>query len=360
VFWRFPESEKWQRRSRDILEREIVKQHSPNGVNREEASGYIQFVLDALAAAKIAEKNSNIKFSSRFNSMLKKIFRFSHDSTDVRGNLIEYGDSDDGRLTPPGFLSQKEEKKSHSSSFYTKEGHFFLKKRAGNSEIFMHFNAAPLGYLSTAAHGHADALSFSLNVDGKQYFVDPGTYIYHGEPKWREYFVGTLAHNTVRIDKADQAHFIGPTLWGKKYKGKVVAASSNSARDLIRATHNGYQKISHFRKVLFDKKSDRITITDEFLPRKKGGHVFEFCLHLHPEAQIIREGKHTFFIQRQGSRKVALYLDRRFDFQLISGDKSRPLGWYSPQLYIKVPATTIYMKNFAKEKFTINTIIEIL
>lgn len=359
VFWIFPESEKWQRRSRDILEKEIVRQHSPSGVNREEASGYVQFVLDALIAAKIAEKNSKNKFSGRYSSMLKKISRFSADLTDAHGNIADYGDNDNGKFIPPGLIEAGRIRKSPNSSFYKNEGHFFFKKQLGSKEIFMHFNAAPLGYLSTAAHGHADALSFTLNIDGRQYLVDSGTYIYHGAPKWRRYFVGTLAHNTIRIDKKDQAQFIGPTLWGKKYKCKVIATSQSKSREMVIAKLSGLANVAHTRKVLFEKKSDRITVADQLLPQKKGGHLFEFCLHLHPEAKIIKLSAHTYSIQRQGSRKIILRLDKRFAFQTIHGDESKPLGWYSPRFHVKIPSTAIYNRTFAKEKLSINIIIEV-
>ena len=58
----------------------------------------------------------------------------------------------------------------------------------------------PLGFTSIAAHGHADALAMVLSIGGDELFIDPGTYAYHTEQKWRDYFKGTSAHNTVRID----------------------------------------------------------------------------------------------------------------------------------------------------------------
>ena len=42
-----------------------------------------------------------------------------------------------------------------------------------------------LGYLSIAAHGHADALAVTLNKDGEEIISDPGTGSYHGHPDWR-------------------------------------------------------------------------------------------------------------------------------------------------------------------------------
>ena len=76
-----------------------------------------------------------------------------------------------------------------------------LGNRFGRSdEVLLVADAAPLPFLSIAAHGHADCLSFVLSLGGVQVLVDPGTYCYHSDPKWREYFKGTSAHNTVRVD----------------------------------------------------------------------------------------------------------------------------------------------------------------
>ena len=72
-------------------------------------------------------------------------------------------------------------------------------------EIRLVADAGPLGYRAIAAHGHADALSFTLSVGGLEFLVDPGTYAYHTQPEWRAYFRGTAAHNTVRIDGRDQS-----------------------------------------------------------------------------------------------------------------------------------------------------------
>ena len=69
-------------------------------------------------------------------------------------------------------------------------------------EIRVVADAGPLGYRSIAAHGHADALSFSLSAAGLEFLIDPGTYAYHTQERWRNYFRGTSAHNTVRLDGA--------------------------------------------------------------------------------------------------------------------------------------------------------------
>jgi hypothetical protein len=47
-----------------------------------------------------------------------------------------------------------------------------------DEEIRIVADAGPLGYLAIAAHGHADALSFTLSLGGEAILVDPGTYTY--------------------------------------------------------------------------------------------------------------------------------------------------------------------------------------
>src|SRR5262249_33801097 len=74
-------------------------------------------------------------------------------------------------------------------------------------------DAGPLGLGPVAAHGHADALSITLSVGGVQILVDPGTFIEHGDSPWRDYFRGTAAHNTIRVDGRDQSEPGGDSLW---------------------------------------------------------------------------------------------------------------------------------------------------
>ncbi len=110
----------------------------------------------------------------------------------------------------------------------------------------------PLGYLSTAAHGHADALSFILHIDGKPVFVDPGTYTYHTEPEWRKYFISTLAHNTACVNGKNQAIFGGSTLWVSRYKTRIIETSQNDEKEIVCASHDGYEKMG----IIISEKSN--------------------------------------------------------------------------------------------------------
>ncbi|TIQ17227.1 heparinase II/III-family protein, partial [Mesorhizobium sp.] len=80
----------------------------------------------------------------------------------------------------------------------------------------------PLGYLSIAAHGHADALSLTLCVDGEPVLVDPGTWLYGSGGVWRDWFRSTPAHNTLNIEGKSQSIIAGTFNWSHKAVAALV------------------------------------------------------------------------------------------------------------------------------------------
>ena len=89
-------------------------------------------------------------------------------------------------------------------------------------EVRLLVDAGPLGYLSIAAHGHADALSLMLSIGDREILIDPGTYAYHTDPAWRRYFRSTLAHNTVGIDELDQSVQAGNFMWTDHARARCI------------------------------------------------------------------------------------------------------------------------------------------
>jgi hypothetical protein len=367
--WKFSETKKWSKYAKSGLEKEIRKQHSENGINKEEAAEYIQFITDFfLIAYLVGEKHSN-HFSLHYKDYLYRIFSYITQILDYDGNYLMYGDGDDGYLLkigkenyPNNFLSLlttasilfNEPKFKHpkcyfddktyvllgntsglfeslnsiyqsESTFYPAEGHFIFR----NKDILFHFDVAPLGYLSIAGHGHADALSIILHVAGKPILVDPGTYTYHTEREWREYFVGTLAHNTICIDRKNQATLAGPTLWHNHYKSKVLRCESDNKHDFVLAEHTGYRKkgIVHKRSVLFDKEKLNFEITDSVEFAKVGSHFFQLPLHFHPSVLPVLSNNNIRITAE--SVIIDISLDKQFEYVLLKGNTSPIIGWYS-------------------------------
>ncbi len=399
TLWKFEESPAWQKKSRKGLEKEIQKQHSENGVNKEEASGYIQFITDFFLLACIAANHAGITLSAKYKNTLQSICGYINNLLDMQGNHPKYGDEDDGRVILPcgdatsnNFISilntaavlfRRPEMKrcgaswdtksqllttslkgkatwdqfnfhrspSHSA-FYEKEGHFIMRKHAGiDKEIYCHFDAAPLGYLSIAAHGHADALSVIVHIDGYPFLVDPGTYAYHTHADWRKYFVSTLAHNTVTINKADQAQLSGPTLWLNHYKASPITIKTSIERDLVCATHNGYKKNNavHTRSVEFNKQKDFFRITD-LVECARTGYSIHIPFHLHPEVHVLETSDNSYVLGRKETAStIELVFDPALSTTTIRATDDGKLGWYSSSFMKKEKSVVIMGEHIAGE-----------
>ena len=135
-------------------------------------------------------------------------------------------------------------------------------------------DAGPLGYLSIAAHGHADALSLVLNIGDREILIDPGTYSYHTDPAWRRYFRSTLAHNTVGIDGEDQSVQAGNFMWTHHAHARCIEFETGSERQRFIGEHYGYQRLEdpvvHRREIVFDSRRQLFEVTD--MIRCEGEH----------------------------------------------------------------------------------------
>jgi hypothetical protein len=391
-FWKFRESEKWMNYAGKGLEKEIILQHS-SGINREEAAEYIQFITDFFLLSFIVGEKTGRPFPGQYKQQLFKIFCYIRDILDCNGNFPKYGDEDDGKcfifdfseefnnfkslLTSGAILfndrglkakSNGFDAKNHflfgdkgkkifdslpdiasdeTSRFYSEEGHFIFRKRENDREIYMHFDAASLGFLSIAAHGHADALSFILNIDGHPVFIDSGTYTYHTEKEWRNYFIGTLAHNTIRINHKDQAVNGGPTLWISHYKTTIIDQESGGDSDHVKATHDGYENegASHIREITLNRLTNEFLITDTIVVMKDRIVEIEIPFHIHPDIEIAGNGN-DFTLSRKNRVKIAeFFVDEKLEPTIIRGQMNpQILGWYSGSFTKKEATNVIYCK----------------
>ncbi len=407
--WQFEETSGWNRYSKKGLEKEIILQHSTNGVNKEEAAEYIQFITDFFLVAYIIGEKTNNPFSKRYKDQLNKILYYIYGFLDINGHFPQYGDEDDGKcfftdsdaefnnfrsLLTSGaiifkdpllktksngfdmknyllsdeygkriFESIPEIDNNLSSKFYRNEGHFIFRKKEIDREIYMHFDAAPLGYLSIAAHGHADALSFILHIDGQPVFIDSGTYTYHTEPEWRQYFIGTISHNTVCIDQKNQAINGGPTLWIKHYKSRIIDLVSGDNTERVKATHDGYLKenAQHIREIIFDRVKNEFQILDTILVKGRRKIQVEIPFHIHPDVAITNPSNNLYLMSNGHFRKTEFYVDEKLDPVIVKGlTEPRILGWYSSSFLKKEATNVIYCTTHIESTTSFKFVIKII
>jgi hypothetical protein len=192
----------------------------------------------------------------------------------------------------------------------------------------------PLGYLSIAAHGHADALSLTLDIDGEPVLVDPGTWLYGASGPWRNWFRSTPAHNTLNIDGANQSIIAGSFNWS--HKAVTTLAESRSGADWrLVGRHDGYRRrfgVLHQRIVTH--QADGIMVTDQLIG---GGRVAEIVFQLAAGLAVERE-RNVVLVRRDRERLLAIHFPDDAITVASGGTMPGQGGWVSPRFGVKSPA----------------------
>jgi hypothetical protein len=216
----------------------------------------------------------------------------------------------------------------------------------GPGEIWCRCDGGPHGFLSIAAHAHADALSVEVRHDGVDVLADPGTFCYHGQPEWRQYFRSTLGHNTLRLDGGDQSVSGGPFLWTRHAESRVLTVDT-SGEDVTGwcAEHDGYEGSVHRRRVELTAASRELRVIDEVRgPRR----AVRLAFHLGPAitAELVGNRAVLTWTRDGEDRSAVLDLPEQLGWQAHRGESDPPLGWYSAGFGRKEPTTTLVGTGF--------------
>jgi hypothetical protein len=205
------------------------------------------------------------------------------------------------------------------------------------------FDAGPLGYLSIAAHGHADALAVTLSVDGANLVVDPGSGTYFGRARaTRDAFRGTGFHATVLVDETDQSSPGGPFLWSTHARSGFHRIALPQA--LAIAEHDGYLRgpagVRHVRAVRLLETGD-VLVYDRV--EGSGEHAvsirWPLSPSLHAEAASATEVRAC---SRAGLGLLLQVVSTVPGSMSVAYGSKEPLeGWASPRLDQLVPAPLI-------------------
>jgi hypothetical protein len=379
----------WAEESRRILEEEITAQTYEDGGSREQAFSYHMFVLQFLMLAAVSARRAAKPLSAGFHARLGRMLEF------VAG-LIEggpapaFGDSDDGYVIdlgddrdPRGWLSagasllDRPDLALDAGSFgdtahwllgrtapssaaacggrlapraFPHSGYYLLQcgARGERGAISIVFDCGELGFGPLAAHGHADALAFTLRIGGHEVLVDPGTYDYFRFPEWRDYFRSTRAHNTIAVDGRDQSVMLGPFMWGRRASAWCERWDPDGGT--VSAAHDGYARgadpVRHARELELDGGRGILTVTDHL--RMGGEHHVSLAFHFAEHCRVSHAGDTVHAETPAGP--VTLQADARLGCTLLQGSETPIGGWVSRRYHLKAPVTTVVLSGrFAGE-----------
>jgi hypothetical protein len=392
AFGWFPESERWRRQAARLLEAELIHNTFPSGIGRELAADYQGFVAELTALAGVEAAVAGHPLGDLAWQRLAAMVDSAAALVDERLQPPRQGDSDEGRgllLDAPaanrwpsllatgaalfGPLDWWPRADSGVSSAligalagpprpaagrpatrpsrFADAGTTILRTdpEPGSPEIWCRCDGGPHGFLSIAAHAHADALSVEVRCGGVDVLADPGTYCYHGDPPWRAYFRSTIAHNTVELAGQSQSADGGPFLWLRHANGREIEVSDAGETASWVAEHDGYLSLDpparHRRGVRLDRPARALEITDEI---EGAGHDIRIAFHLGSEiqAELIPEGSGPAAAllrwpaaQTPGSARMQLPDGLRWS--LHRGETSPILGWYAEGLGRRSPSFTL-------------------
>jgi hypothetical protein len=351
LFPEFPRARRWRREGGDMVRAQMRAQVRADGSHFEHSSYYHVYALDMLMFSAAIEQ-----MPADYLAGLQRMAAYLDALLGPQRRLPFFGDDDGGRFFHPfgqrdsfgrgslavfgGLRGNMREEHAEIGAWWLadrplgsvptpRSSRFF--ENAGiavieSGDMHLAADAGPFGY-GRAGHSHSDTLSFVLRRGEEDLLIDPGTYTYVGSAQWRNWFRGSAAHNTVRIDGLDQATPEGPFRWIDKPDVQKIAWNTADDCDFLAATCR-YRGFEHLRRIQYVKPS-LIVVVDE-ITGPPGEHLIEQFWH---SGEIVTEDWPRRF--RLG-RYALLHLSH--PGEVTTGGEN---GWRSPAMGSKEPAAVI-------------------
>ncbi|HTN42235.1 MAG TPA: alginate lyase family protein [Nitrospiria bacterium] len=344
----FPEldgAEGWKNLGLAQLDREASRQIALDGGGSEQAFGYLQFIVDlyGLVVALMDHHHDPVPPAVRYAHTRGRQFLNAFGNSPEECPSI--GDSDTGYALSPFLRLSRDDSPARQALLTFEDSGYSMIRDGNNGEITLIFDHGPLGMAPSYGHGHADALSVFFRAGREEILIDSGTYTYAGDPRWRSYFRGTPAHNTVTVDGSDQAVQETPFMWSRPFQTRIIRREEAWDGEIrLLAYHDGYTRlkpgVEHWRAVIY-RPPGLWLIFD----RLAGEGLHTLDLHWHCGVSPVRNGE--AFLLRARDRDFNLVVQGG-ELSLHSGEESPILGWRSRRYGFKEPVTMLRARYHGK------------
>lgn len=380
LFPQFPESGTWRRIGAEQVSAQMDRQVRDDGSHFEQSTYYHVYSIDFFLLHALLEP-----VSERYRAKLEKMAGYLRAITYPDGRLPFLGDDDGGRLFHPyglredfahatlatcavmfgrsdwlrcptdlypqgvWWLGPGVSDKARPAPPWQESALFpdagLAVMTSGATHVLI--DGGPFGD-GSGGHSHSDTLSLVVRRGSKDVLIDPGTYTYLADPKWRNAFRGSAAHNTVRVNNRDQAVPTNPFRWLEKPLTHIHSWLFTPEMDRFEAQceYGGvcHRRIVTFLKphtlIVFDevKGADGPISAEQFWhPARIDGRVSDWCFDLGagvslslapPEAPAVTSGGDygwrsralgtkeetpLIVVTKQGSAAIAFAAAIRFD-----------------------------------------------
>ena len=304
IFDHFREAPEWRSVGYRILVEEAERQILDDGVFFEQSTCYQRYTVDIYLHFLWLSRRNDLAVPHAVRTRVERAAEFLWSVSSDNGTLPSIGDSDSGQLLP---LTRKDSldcsgtlavaatvfdrpdlaidtcaepvwlfgrsarevsvvRKEKSSRVFPNGGYVIMRDSRNGAGLRLLLDAGPLGCPISAGHGHADFLSLQCWAFGVPFLIDPGTFCYTRDSKWRDHFRSLEAHNTVTIDGRNPLEPTGPFKWSRRADASLREWQSTPHCDYADAECMAYDvlqdPVRHRRRVLFLKPRCWIVIDD--------------------------------------------------------------------------------------------------
>ncbi len=262
----YPRAASWEQLGARVMGEQMDRQIRADGSSFEQSTYYQVYLIDMFLLHAILAGPG-----AEYLAKLERMAEFQHAVMGPSGRPPMLGDDDGGQL--PLVLTKRPSVVANwESRLFPDAGLAVM--TCGNVHAIV--DAGPFGALHSG-HSHSDTLSIVLRWGDDEILIDPGTYTYTGDPEWRDWFRGSSAHNTIRINGLNQAAMAGPFRWTDQPNVTILSWQTDSERDVLDAECR-YAGFTHRRRVEF-RKPYVFFITD-YVDGPAGEHDIEQFWHL--------------------------------------------------------------------------------
>lgn len=378
-----------QMRGRETLEREVLLQIFPDGAPAEQSPTYGAFIAEFMLLSAMVGAASGEPFSAASLDRLGAFARFAAAISGKGITVPAIGDDDESKvlysrkgeteyvlevtaaiaafrreaapiklpegglrlalLGSPGFRPGVIKSHYPALQVFPSGGlSVGIGRTTGGTSWHAVMDHGPLGYLSIAAHGHADALSFTLSVDGTPVLIDPGTYLYHSGGAWRDWFRGTAAHNTCNLNGKDQSKMAGAFNWAGKARAQLLEYGTIDGTWWLEAEHDGYAVDGVLHRRRFFATAGGLQIEDQIVAKgdEPTRHAeVELVFQCAPGIDVHVQGLEARLSQT-GKVLLTITLPQGGEINLRSGQNGLSGGWISPRFGELVPAPRLSWRRY--------------
>ncbi len=302
--------DKWYKRSKKILVKQITRQIRRDGVHIEQSTHYHRMILEVFSLLLIIDPKI---FPVNCVHSIEKMFEFFKYIITPKGDILNIGDSDEAHFLPTIFFNSEvsfnqellhlgatlfsrndfkikylnmstvvillllgidkyEQYKSmkffqskYSYKFFKNSGYLILRSDWSQEASLLFFDMAQFSP-KPSSHDHSDISNIIYFFRGIPILIDSGTYMYNIDQTKRNHYRSSKAHNVVSINSKNQAKIEGIWEWSNLPSIRRKFIHKNNQIECV-VEHDGNKNFITKRTLKTSILLDKIQIIDKIITR---------------------------------------------------------------------------------------------